>query len=145
MNKQNKDANSLGKGEKCYITSPLSYLTIVSLADEFRKLFNIDEHEPLDVIDLLENKLPEKFEDFDWKIKKSIGGGKLGYIEAINKRIVITESTYTGACYDNVRERFTIAHEIAHLYLMCYHGGEHSKASLCYKNDKAYKFYKDPE
>lgn len=117
---------------------PLSRNTIRGAASFFRDAFRVTSPR-LDVIDILEFKLPAI--GLHWDIREA---GDLGQDHALTfpdrGTIFIREDVYNGACNEVGRDRFTICHEIGHLFL---HNGVSSFARSA--GPTIHKHYEDSE
>ncbi len=126
-----------------YEVPPLSRLQIRHLAKYVRNIFNISTP-MLPVIDLLEvlhqfGVNEDIVDDVSWE--KQFGINKYAEYNLKSKVISIKESVYNGAVLGNGRDRFTIAHEIAHALLL---DGSSVKVSRSLSGVN-HKCYCDPE
>ncbi|NLC96562.1 MAG: ImmA/IrrE family metallo-endopeptidase [Erysipelotrichaceae bacterium] len=98
-----------------YCAPPTSTKEIIQLASFFRKVLGISADEKIDVIRILEFKMQEIFEGFNYVIVDSQElPDTYAYTDSKKKEIVIRDDIYDAAINGDARHRFTIAHEIAH-------------------------------
>ncbi len=72
----------------------------------------------LPVVDAIEFMLPQVFDGFEYEVvglDELPGQYALAYPR--QRRLIIREDVYNGACDNNPRDRFTLAHELGHLFL----------------------------
>ena len=104
-----------------YEVSPLTRLEIRGLANHIRKLFNI-EGCYFPIVEFLEMVIPklgvqyDLIGDEDWY--KYFGYGKWAEYDMSRKTIYLRSSVYNRACDGVGQDRYTIAHEIAHVLLL---------------------------
>lgn len=101
-----------------YIASPMSRAKIRKVVNKIRDVMGLGEKDYFDVVRFIEYYLHEIFPDFYLEIVP-IHKMPFKYAEAIpeTKCIKIREDVYDGAVNGNPRDRFTLAHEIGHLWL----------------------------
>lgn len=121
------------------IAKPLSRNKIRNLASEIRGFFEIPPNKPIPIVEMLEG-LSVDGELLNFEI---VPDDKLPecYAKTLPDQnlILIKESVYYGACDDNPRDRFTIAHEIGHYML-------HSGDTISFaRSDEKIKAYQNPE
>lgn len=89
---------------------------IFDLAGQIRSVFQLDG--PYVPIDNIYEVLPELMEGFNYEIvtANEIGSDE-GRTDPKEKLILIREDVYDGACRGVGRDRFTMAHELGHLFL----------------------------
>lgn len=96
----------------------------------------------IDIQTVLEFVFPTMLDDFEYEIiEKRILGNDHARTYPLHNKIQIREDVYEGLCNGNKRDRFTIAHEIGHLFL-------HRDESYYARNqtDKSeHKIYEDSE
>lgn len=101
-----------------FCVEPMSERKIQDAANIIRRLFYPVGHKYVDVIDLIERKLPFAFEGFNYEVVES---NELPDREAemnpYEYCIRMRTSVYEGACNHDGRSRFTIAHELGHFFL----------------------------
>jgi Zn-dependent peptidase ImmA (M78 family) len=101
------------------IVPPLSTRRINEIARDVRSvLFSAMEAQPYVPIDSVYEVLPELIEGFHFEILTEEEMGKdHGRTYPDKKLIQIREDVYDGACMGIGRDRFTMAHELGHLFL----------------------------
>ena len=120
------------------IARPTSRIKLRAYAKKIRELTKTPEDEPFPVVPFLEIVLGA------WNYEMDIvpdEDTKTTYAETIPslKIFRIRESVYDNAIEGSPRDRFTIAHEIGHLFL-------HDDVSVSFaRNEKSIPAYKDPE
>lgn len=95
--------------------SPRSTEDIRQLAIALRKLFEIGTG-PVDVIRFLDHDLSRYDVEYYMLSKEELGSNH-GLTYPDECIITLREDIYCGACDGNGRDRFTVAHEIGHLFL----------------------------
>ncbi|MDR0341343.1 MAG: ImmA/IrrE family metallo-endopeptidase [Mycoplasmataceae bacterium] len=126
---------------KKYKSQPLGHKDISKFAEIFRLIFKINKYEKLDVLWLLEHTISAYFKDFSWRIVKKLKPNQQAYADINNKEIVLLEEVYDGACAGDGRSRFTIMHEISHLFLISFQNVK----LYCIEPNEKIKVYEDPE
>lgn len=121
---------------------PTSRKAIKRLTKAIRKMFGMEDAAFFPVIHFMETVLPAIDRDFCYEIvdDKEMGMDHANYNPATHT-MKIRSSVYEGAYAGNGRDRFTIAHEIGHVFL-------HSKVDLALSRvDKSRKVpaFRDPE
>lgn len=98
---------------------PLSTQKIHEIAGEVRSVFtDPQEAQPYVPIDRVYEVLPELMEGFVFEVASQEDLGEDHGRTYPDKRLVqIREDIYDGACQGNGRDRFTMAHELGHLFL----------------------------
>ncbi len=120
-------------------TDPLSKRRIRSITTDIRNALQISKDKRIDVVGLLELLVNEEMLDYDLVIEEESEMPKeYAGVNVVDKTIYIREDTYNGACDGNGRDRFTIAHELGHIFL-------HPKGINLARNDKKGVIYCDPE
>lgn len=122
------------------VATPRSRISIREYATLVRKSLDIENAFEFPIMFFLEHVLEEIFEGFCYDIVPDEEmGNRAGETFPELNLIKIKESVYEGALRGNPRDRFTIAHEIGHLFL-------HRPGSVSYaRADKKIKPYQDPE
>jgi IrrE N-terminal-like domain len=93
------------------------YETVRNKATALRTTLGI-ELPWLAVVDVIEFMLPQILPEFEYEIAEIDDlPGKHALAYPRQKRLVIRSDVYDGACNNNPRDRFTLAHEIGHLFL----------------------------
>lgn len=101
-----------------YVADPLSRKKIRSFVEKIRKVMGLNSRDYFDVVQFLEFYLHEIFPDFHIEVvpvTRMPNQYALTYPKT--KCIQIREDVYDGAIEGNARDRFTLAHEIGHLWL----------------------------
>nr|DAY97256.1 MAG TPA: IrrE protein [Caudoviricetes sp.] len=94
---------------------PLSNATIQSMVRRLKKKLGIKRDEYVNVLEILENKLPDMYPNFCLEIiPKEKMPNKHGLTIPETNEIKIREDVYEGAFNGNGRDRLTIMHEIFH-------------------------------
>lgn len=121
-----------------YKASPVSNNDILTLTKKFRKIFGIKENDYVDIVRIMEYSFPFaiRTEKEDDKLQDI-----LAYTDHDNKIIIIREDAYVNAIEGQGRDRFTIAHEVAHFIL---HGSNGLILGRTFSGEKI-KTYEDPE
>ncbi len=125
-----------------YIVEPKSRMELRLLASQFRHCLHLDHALYFPVVQLLDI-LSELFPDFSYEIAPDgeFPSEVHADIDIRTSHIRIRESVYDGACGGNGRDRMTIAHEIAHYFMLCV-CGFHLERNFSQKKVPAYS---DPE
>lgn len=89
---------------------------IRSLAAHVRRLVSASDEKPLDLIELLENRL-QKIELELFFLDSSEMGSAEASTDPDNLKMYIRSDVYYALAQDDGRARFTIAHEIGHLVM----------------------------
>lgn len=111
---------------------------IRNYTDEIRKILNFSIDEKLDVIKILELVIIPCFNLNLEIVEKSEMPDKYAEYEPLNKIIRIREDTYENALKGKGRDRFTIVHEIGHIFL-------HSNKVSMARSSDSIPIYCDPE
>lgn len=98
-----------------------------------------DEDSKFCIINLLEKILPTMFGEFYYEIVEDTDLDCEAKTIPDEWKIILKQSVYEGACNENPRDRFTIAHEIGHLFL---HKGINISLN---RGNESIPAYKDPE
>jgi len=116
--------------------APRSRKDISKLAFEIRKILGLQNVLYIDVLKLVENILPQIWDDYCFDVcPREEMGDNHGL--SINHTIQIREDVYDGAEVGEGRDRLTIIHELGHLLM-------HSNAPKALARGKVIT-YKDPE
>lgn len=95
-----------------------SSLSIENYAEGLRKLLGLGDEPYFNIVSTIENRLWQRVRDFSLEVRSH---EKLKRVEAHTSfeppRIVLREDVYEGAHNDDTRCRFTVAHELGHLFL----------------------------
>ncbi|MGN7478928.1 ImmA/IrrE family metallo-endopeptidase [Solibacillus silvestris] len=101
-----------------YVADPLSRKKIRVLANRLRQLAGLKVGDYFDVVRFLEYELYDLVPDFSHLIMPfEQMGNQYAVTYPETKTIVISEDVYERAIEGSPRDRFTIAHEIGHLWL----------------------------
>lgn len=101
-----------------FIVPPHSGKEIRTLAKMVRGVLDPDGNAKLDIVRALENVLSKHDSDIEMEIVEDLElKGKEAETFPDDKRIRIARSVYDNARKGSGRDRFTIAHEIGHLFL----------------------------
>jgi Zn-dependent peptidase ImmA (M78 family) len=98
----------------------LSKAQIEDIAWRIRLAVGLDNRKDFPVVRFMELILPQVqgFEEFEYEIVDSHEmAGTEGFTHINEKKIVLPREVYDGACNNDGRSRFTIAHELCHLFL----------------------------
>ena len=118
--------------------APLSRDQIEKFAVEVRRLLGHQDHQPVNMLRLIEFVLPLALEGFEYEI---VEDRELGDAEATTsstaRRIKISSRCYADARAGAARPQFTLAHELGHLLLHCGKPFEMARGTV--------KSYADPE
>lgn len=89
---------------------------IFGLAGDIRSVFELDG--PYVLIENIYEIMPELLPRFNYEIvSKAELGDDEGITYPSKQLILIREDVYDGACMGNGRDRFTMAHELGHLFM----------------------------
>ena len=127
-----------------YIASPLSRNDIRCIARNVRATFNLDDKHRFPVLEFLE-AMPDIFAEKEFAFE-IVDDGELpssvqGVTDVANHHMRIKQSVYDGAYRGSGRDRFSIAHEIAHYLLMSIFGFAFQRNFA----GREVKPYEDPE
>lgn len=96
---------------------PLSTNSIRNTASIIRKALG-SQSGYIDIQIILEFVLPTMLDDFEYEIvEKSTLGSDHARTYPLQNKIQIREDVYDGLCAGSGRDRFTVTHEIGHLFL----------------------------
>jgi hypothetical protein len=125
-----------------YASEPKSRKDIARFAMKVRKAFGLEDRQWIDVVGLLEY-IPFLFPDFHFKAVGDHTLSRCVYADTdpVKRVIRIKRSVYDAAFDGSGRDRFTIAHEIGHFFLMCAFGVKFNRTD----EDVALPAYRDPE
>ena len=103
-----------------YIVEPKSRIKLRSLANKLRKILCLTDVIWIPIVELLD-VFAEVFEGFSYEIVPDNELPKRTHAETNIRtgHIKIKESIYERACAGKGRDRMTIAHEIAHFFMLC--------------------------
>ena len=126
-----------------YVVSPLSRKQIRYFAALMRRRFGVEKRLFVPIEKILEI-VPLFVEGANFEIVEpcELEDGEHAVTELCTKTIKIRRDVYERACNGSGRDRMTIAHEIAHLFLFCVFGVTLARSF----NDGERKLaYRDPE
>lgn len=124
-----------------YKAIPVSRRDIRRLAGYLRCITRTEKDEYLDIMKLIEFDMPALVDGFELVILPSEQMENCcGYTTPGERRIVLSEDIYVKAHSGDGYARFSVAHELGHLFL-------HDPASitLCRLKNQDIKTYEDPE
>lgn len=84
---------------------------------KYRNEFDMQHVELVDIINILEFKLVERFPDFRLVIARDSEMKEDALAEPLKGRITVRKSVYIAACDGNAEARFVLAHELGHFLL----------------------------
>lgn len=125
-----------------FIAQPTSRVNIRNLSNFLREKFGMFDQKYFPVVEVLELILPQLYKDFHYEIESIKDmGSRHGETIPQKSLIRIREDVYLNACDGIGRDRFTIAHEIGHLFM------HHPKNMSLARTDKKQSIpkYCDPE
>lgn len=125
-----------------YVVEPKSRKQLRDLANLLRRQLGLENRLKIPIVELLDI-LQEVFEGFSYEIvpDDALPVDIHAQTDVITGHIVIKESIYDRASDGEGRDRMTIAHEIAHFFLLCFCG---LKLQRNFKQTKVEAF-RDPE
>lgn len=97
--------------------APISKIKIQQITRSIREILNLKPDDKVDIISLLENIIIPVFDLRLEIVEKKDMTDKYAEYKPINKVIKIREDTYENAIKGIGRDRFTISHEIGHIFL----------------------------
>lgn len=127
----------------CYKAAPVSRADIRGYVRYLKKEIGLENSLYFPVIEFLEHVLPLLFDDFQLEIipVSEMRSGIYGETFPSQNLIRLREDVYEGAVSGNGRDRFTVAHEIGHLFM---HEGCHVALCRLAPGEKL-KAYENPE
>ncbi|QTG16558.1 ImmA/IrrE family metallo-endopeptidase (plasmid) [Agrobacterium tumefaciens] len=101
-----------------FVVPPRSWDSIGQVADQFRRNLGLESTPYMPVIDILEKVLDNQlnFVRFEVGDDHDMGGAE-GLTDPNGEFIIIHQDVYEAAVNGDGRARFTVAHEIGHLFL----------------------------
>ena len=101
-----------------YRASPLSRDDICHETQKLRNSLGISQCKAVPIVKVIEYGLPEVIDGFNYEIVDDDDlPGREAETYPMECKIAISQSTYTKACHDDPHARFTLAHEMGHLFL----------------------------
>lgn len=103
-----------------YVVEAKSRADLRMLARQFRICLHLENVLYFPIVELLD-VLPEIFPSFSYEVAPddAFPHGTHADTDICTGHVRIRESVYNGACDGNGRDRMTIAHEIAHYFMLC--------------------------
>ncbi len=125
-----------------YIVEPKSRKELRCLANALREHLGLENELWIPIVELLD-VFAEIFDDFNYEIVQdnALPKGVHAETDIRSGNILIKESVYERACDGKGRDRMTIAHEIAHYFMLCFCGFKLQRAF----DAKKVPPYMDPE
>jgi Zn-dependent peptidase ImmA (M78 family) len=122
------------------VAKPLSRKRIRDLTNNIREFCGKEYEHEFPIMHFLENIMCLIFDSFEIEILEDDEIDCEARAFPSKNLIKIRQSVYDGACNGNPRDRFTIAHEIGHMFL-------HDEESISFARGKdiEIKSYEDPE
>ncbi|RVI51695.1 ImmA/IrrE family metallo-endopeptidase [Sinorhizobium medicae] len=103
---------------KDYFTSRgLNTPKMMAEAVKYRHEFDMAYVELVDIVSILEFRLVERYPNFRLAIRADAEMQEDAVTEPHLDRITVRRSVYIAACEDDVKARFTLAHELGHFLL----------------------------
>lgn len=124
-----------------YEAKPSSRSQLSEFAFKFREMFNLENEYYFPIIQFIEWLLPFIDKNFDLEIveNSAMPEGTYALTYPDESRMLIREDVYNGACENQGRARFTLAHELFH-YLM------HDSSNISFaRQEQNPPAYSDPE
>jgi Zn-dependent peptidase ImmA (M78 family) len=90
---------------------------MMAVALRYRDEFDMQHVELVDIIDIIEFKLVQKFPDFRLVIVRDAEMKEDAVAEPLKSRIKVRHSVYIAACDGDFEARFVLAHELGHFLL----------------------------
>lgn len=98
------------------VVPPLSKKNIYKIANNVRSIFDLSK--PYVPIEVIYEIIPTVLDEFNFEIvPKNELGTEHGRTYPNKQLILIREDVYENACNGSGRDRFTMAHELGHLFL----------------------------
>ena len=103
---------------------PLIIKDIRRITQNIRTATNVIKHHRYPIVELLEFGMPQVIDNFDWEVVDVLGEGREACCfpdgcqsHPQGPKIVLTNRVYEEATKGDGRSRYTIAHEIGHVFL----------------------------
>jgi hypothetical protein len=123
-----------------YVADATSRRELREFANEIRAAFRLDKKPYFPIVEFLENAMVQLFPEFNWEI---VPDSELFGVEGLTlpneHLIMIPETVYMDAVHGFGRARFSIAHEVAHYFLV-----DSTTVALC-RSDVKLPTYRKPE
>ncbi|TAZ83336.1 ImmA/IrrE family metallo-endopeptidase [Rhizobium ruizarguesonis] len=101
-----------------YFTSRgLNTPKMMSVAMKYRNEFDMQHVELVDIVNIIEFKLVERFPDFRLVIARDSEMTEDALAEPVKGRITVRKSVYLAACDGDAEARLVLAHELGHFLL----------------------------
>lgn len=126
-----------------YVAQAISRRELRILAANMRNLFNMEDVTYIPIVKILEI-LPYVIPGSNYEIvyPEDLEENEHAVTDIISKTIKIRDDVYDGACAGNGRDRMTVAHEIAHLFLICVCG---LKLARSFNENEPIPAFRNPE
>lgn len=90
---------------------------MAKVAIKYRHEFNLAHSEFVNIIELLEFKLPALYPGFRLVVRSKTDLAEEAVTQTKSDRILVREDIYNGACEGDAYSRFVLAHELGHFLL----------------------------
>jgi len=100
-----------------FIREGLTQREMAEVAQRYRRQFNLEYAQLVDIVEILEFKLPEAFPGFVLVIRRQDELSDPAITEVSKNRILVREDIYDNACEGDSACRFILAHELGHFLL----------------------------
>lgn len=117
-----------------FIREGLNSQQMAELCKKYRDEFDIKHVELVDIVDLLEFRMPELYPGFRLLIKPNDEVADHAISDPLKKQIIVRESVYDSACDGDAFCRFVLAHELGHFLLHAEKGRVLHKSSDPYSS-----------
>lgn len=100
-----------------YVGDGLTQQRMAELALKYRHAFKLATRDFVDIVEVLEFKIPQAFPDFRLVVRPddALESYAITYLKKC--RIEVRENVYNSACEGDTFSRFVLAHELAHFLL----------------------------
>lgn len=116
-----------------FVREGLNSQQMAELCQKYRDEFDIQHVELVDIVGILEFRLPEIFPGFRLIIKSNDEIVDYALSDPVNNRVVVRESVYDAACEGDTFCRFVLAHELGHFLLHSQKGKTLHKSTTGYE------------